>query len=94
MEMCLRDNFVPRCVSVVSRLWQYLSCVVTSGSVDACFVVLSASLFELDFQSGKLVGKMFEQIRHLLADSECLVFVLIDEVMKCCCYSPFCIFHL
>ncbi len=41
----------------------------------------SHSLFSKWFsESGKLVLKMFERIRELVQDSDCLVFVLIDEV--------------
>jgi ATP-dependent 26S proteasome regulatory subunit len=31
-------------------------------------------------ESGKLVGRLFDQIEELAQDTECLVFILIDEI--------------
>ncbi|KAK9467665.1 P-loop containing nucleoside triphosphate hydrolase protein [Lipomyces arxii] len=49
---------------------------------DGKLVEISAhALFSKWFsESGKLVGKLFEQIRELVQDERCLVFVLIDEI--------------
>ncbi|KAK9477744.1 P-loop containing nucleoside triphosphate hydrolase protein [Lipomyces japonicus] len=68
--------------SLCRSLAQKLTIRMTNKFVEGKLVEISAhSLFSKWFsESGKLVGKLFEQIRKLLSTKNCFVCVLIDEV--------------